>query len=352
MQQTGHTSIPSAVQRQEEEANAALEALENQLRSETEAAEQATAEPESAAETASNTLDTLTETPTPKPTTAAEPAKAEEKVVESTVAKEEFEKMKHQLDVLQGKYNSEMPRYAAKVRELTDQNDSLKDELDEAKETVKAAEVDAEAYKKYLSSDEQEDLDNTFAEFNSRIARGVTEDIVDKRTKGVDKRMDELQKKIDELNDAQYASTASRFWDEADRLAPGLKSANELNEPGWVAFLDQTEPMSHFSYRDIGVSAVGRGDFEAVANLYNLYKGPVKETPATPRRTAESQVKPETSSSAPTTQSKPPGRQIKQSEIEAFYGLAARSGLSPAEIAKKEAEYDQAAEEGRIIFGK
>lgn len=346
----GHTAkLPSALQKQQEEANAALDALDKMRSEETEAI--AEAAKESAAETAANTRDAFSETK-PEATPASGPTQVERKGGEDTVAAGEFEKLKHQLDVLQGKYNSEMPRFAAKVRELTDQNDSLKDELDEAREAVRTAEVDAEAYKKYLSAEEQEDLENTFAEFNSRIARGVTEDIVEKRTKGVDKRMDELQKKIDELNAAQTAAQNSRFWEEADRLAPGLKSANELNEPGWVAFLDQTEPMSHFTYRDIGVSAVGRGDFEAVANLYSLYKDTTKAPEAAPRRTAESQVKPESRSSAPSTQSKPKGRLIPQSEIEKFFNAAARSGLSEVEIAKKEAEFDQAAEEGRIIFGR
>jgi hypothetical protein len=344
---SGSTGVPSAVQKQAEEAEKALDALADQMRSE----EAAMAPEESAVETTSNTKDDFAEPVKPQAATPAEPVKAEEKVVEDAETKAELEKLKQQFAVLQGKYNSELPRYAETVRELTTQNDSLKDELDEAKDAAEKAQVDAEAYKKYLTPEEQEDLENTFAEFNSRISRGVAEDVMASKTKAADKRMDELQKKIDELNEAQYASQATRFWEDADRLAPGLKAANESGDPGWISFLDKVDPVSHISYRDIGTSAVGRGDFEAVANLYSLYKGPVKEEPAKPRRTAESQVKPESSSSAPTTQQQQ-GRFIPQSEIEKFYNDAARNGLPPSEIAKKEAEYDQAAEEGRILFGK
>ena len=101
-----------------------------------------------------------------------------------------------------------------------------------------------------------------------------------------------------------------------------------------------------------GSAAIDRGDAKAVSNLYNLHVN--GQNPEAPQRvTAETQVKPETVHQTPRTVSTPSvGRTIPESEIKAFYRNAAQKQIPEAEVKKMEAEFDLAADEGRIAFGR
>lgn len=341
--------IPSAVKKQEAEADAALDALE-QARSATPAPDQEPEEAESAAETPSNTQDTLAEAERP-PAPAAQPQPAAEEGVDSEKAiRAEMEQLKRKLDVLTGKYNSEVPRYAKRVRELEEQNDALKDELDEAKKAQPPKPLDEKAYRRYLREEENEALDEDLVDFQARLARGVAEEVASRTAGDLAGKVESLQQLLDDLRASQAASADSAFWAEADKLAPGLAQANSQDDPNWVGFLDGRDPVSGLTYREIGQAAIERNDPAVVANLFRLSRDGAE--PAPQRRTPASQVKPDTAPTASRPDAKPKGPQIRESEIRRFYQEAAKRGLSDQRIAEKEAEFELAASEGRILFGK
>jgi len=348
--------LPSAVKKQDEAADEALNAIaaarSEGARENTPAASEEAGHPDTAA-TRDNLLDN-TEPQAPQPAGEAGALSAEApkaKVGEGeTVNKADFDKLKSRLDVLLGKYNSEVPRYAARLKELEQENDELMDQLEQAARVP--AELDPEAYKKYLSEEEQNHLDSDYAAIQVKMARGIAEAIVESSSKDVGKQVKELKQTISDLRETQSQVTQSSYWREVDALAPGAAKANATDDPDWVAFLGGTDPTSRLSYREIGIAAVNRGDAEVVANLYNLFKGSVGVDPEASRQRVMAQVKPGTAPSVARTQSRPTAPDINESDIRRFYQTAASSGLSDQQIAAKEAEFDLAASEGRIRFGR
>ena len=348
--------LPSAVRKQDEAADEALNAIEaarsEEAQEDTPAAS-TEAEPAPNAATRDNLLDTA-DPQAPRPAAEAGALDAQHPKTKTgegeTVNKGEFDKLKSRLDVLLGKYNSEVPRFAARVKELEHENDELLDKIEQAAQVP--AELNPDAYKKYLTEEEQADLDDGYAAIQVKMARGIAEEIVESRTQAVGTQVTELKQTISDLRSAQSQATQSGFWKGVDALAPGAATANATDDPEWVAFLGGVDGTSHLTYREIGVAAVNRGDAEVVAKLFNLFKNSTGVDPEASRRRVDAQVKPDTVPSAPNTQSRPAGPVINESAIKKFYQNAAASHLSDQEIAAKEAEFDQAAAEGRIRFGK
>jgi hypothetical protein len=267
-----------------------------------------------------------------------------------TVAKEDFDKLTRRLDVLLGKYNSEAPRLNDRAKALATQNDELKDELDEAK-AAKARELDPDAYKKYLSDEEKADMDPELLDFQSRLAQGIAENASETRTAELEGKVDSLTDLIANLQKSDEAASDTRFWSAAEATSPGVTKANTDGDEDWVAFLETTDPVSKLPYRTIGQAAIERGDHEVVSTLFNLHKGTTEAARATHVIPVEAQLKPETTQSTPRTDPRPNGPVIKESEIKSFYNRAAGT-MTEAEISAKEVEFDRAALDGRIAFGK
>ncbi len=348
--------LPSAVKKQDEKADEALKAFEA-VRSEGAQEDTPVAAKETEQPTDAATRDNLLDTAEPQaPQPAAEPsapsavAPEAKKEEGETVSKKEFDKLSSRLDVLLGKYNSEVPRYAARVKELERENDGLLDKLEQAAQVP--LELDPEAHKKYLTEEEIGDLDENYAAIQAKMAQGIAEAIVESRAQAVGAEVNELKQTIEDLRSAQAQATQSSFWKEVDALSPGAAMANAADDPEWVAFLGGVDPTSRLTYREIGVAAINRSDAEVVAHLFDLFKSSVGVDPEAARKRVIAQVKPETAPSAPRTQARPAGPVIKESDIKKFYQNAAASHMSDQEIAAKEAEFDQAASEGRIMFGR
>lgn len=352
----GNQTIPSAVRRQDEAAEAALTALEAARSQET--PDESSAPPgESVQPPSAATRDTLLDNADqralqpPAGSDAPGAPKPEVKPGEvETVSKAEFDKLKSRLDVLLGKYNSEVPRFAARVKELEHENDGLLGKLEQA--TKAPATVNPDAYKKYLTEEEKADLDENYAAIQAKMARGIAEEIAENRSKDMGDQVKELRQTIENLRESQAHVAQSNFWKAVDALAPGAAVANASDDPDWVAFLGGVDRTSRLTYREIGIAAVNRGDTEGVANLFNLFKSSVGVDPEAARKRVLAQVKPDTAPSASRTQSRPAGPFINESDIRKFYQNAASSRLTDQQIAAKEAEFDLAASEGRIRFGK
>jgi hypothetical protein len=336
-------TLPQAVQKQDKAADEALEAFQLAMGGND--------QPASAAETVTNTQDDFATSPTSlTPAAVVQDTPEPDAQAKDGELGEALKKLESRFNVLQGKYNSEIPRYAARNKELEGQNNALKDELDEEKAT-KSKEADPNAYKKYLLEDESAELDPELMDLQARVARGVAEDTSSKESQELRNKVKDLELLLGDLSATQADTRGASFWRDADLLAPGVLKANDAGEVEWTEFLDKLDPTSRLPYRTLGEAAIERSDAQAVANLYNLMKEMNTATPDEQRLTAQDQVKPESSPSAPRTDARPVGKIIKESEIKTFYNNAAGK-LSEDQIEAKEAEFNLAASEGRIAFGK
>ena len=334
--------IPKAVQEQEKRAEDAIAAVE-ELRS----AETA----EHAAETSSSQRDDLLGEGLQPPKVEKPEGTGKEGADSETQAK--LAKLEHAMSVLQGKYNAEVPQYAERIRELERENDELREKAARADELREQISLDPESARKYLTEEELEDVGAEALEFQARVTRGVAENVVEAHTHHLEAKIEELERKLAAVGHEQEATRAIQFWDQVDALAPGAKTANESEDPQWLAFLGEKDPVSRLTYREIGVTAVARGDAEAVANLYKLFLD--RSGKAGKRRVSEeaaAQVTPRQTRPAtnPGQGRQPTARRITENEIRKAYRDAALGHISPDQLAVMEAEFDRAASEGLVVL--
>ena len=334
--------IPRAVQEREKQAEDAIAAVEALRSPESE---------ENAVESASSQRDDLLEQDLQTPPAEQEEVRADK--TDETEMQAELERMKHAMSVLQGKYNAEVPQFAERIRELEKENDELRDKASRADELREQIALDPESAQKYLTEEEKEDVGAEALEFQARVTRGVAEDVVDSYTQRLEKKLADIEQQLAAVNREQETSRALQFWDQVDQLAPGAKLANESSDSKWIAFLGEVDPISHLSYHEIGVSAISRGDAEAVANLYKLFLD--RSGKAGKRRVSDEanaqvvprQVRPATN---PGNGQQPVARRITEDEIRKAYRDAAIGRISPEQLATLEAEFDRAAEEGMVVL--
>jgi len=321
-------ALPKAVQQQEDEADRMLAEIDEAKTSQ---------EPGAPAP--------VSTTPEPTPTGGETPTELEETV----------RRLEHSYAVLKGKYDAEVPRLSEALRSASEENRTLREEVDLANQAVIAEEVfeeDPDAAKRYLSEQELEEVDESAIEFQARIGRGVAEDVTQAHVEPMQARIAELESHINRLETVQHSAKKSQFWEKVDALAPGAMGANSTEDPEWVDFLGTTDENTGMKYRDIGLAAIKRGDTKTVARLFKKCKGEVAPPGGpTKEELISHQTSPRTSRSGATataTASMP--QPVKESEIRETYRLAALGKISPEELAVREAEFDRAASEGLVIF--
>jgi len=184
--------------------------------------------------------------------------------------------------------------------------------------------------------------------------------LIEKPTQAmVDKVRAELQASFDAKFDTrlrqvegQVAGQSGRdLWDRVDQLSPGARDRNDSDDPQWVDYLNQRDPISGRLRKDLGNAAVDVGDVARLALMHDEFlkaigqaKGKEAEVPANNElRPDGSRAEPAVSSSTKPT--------LKNSEIEQFYkDLASGKYEGKPQLADKmEALITEAVQDGRVV---
>ena len=247
-------TLPKAVAAATEE----LAALEQQL--------QAPVEPETPP-------DGQTETP-PAPEPSPEPAPAAP-VASTDVPHPEpqevpEEKWEHKYRRLQGKYDAEVPRLHAQVREL-------QGVLAQMQQQMQAPPPPAEQPKepdKYVSDEDVANYGEDFVDIQRRITLDATRD---------------LRKQVEELK-AQLAQQGSQVQSVSfeARLLKAVPDFEQINaDPAWIEWLNEVDPLIRGPRRAVAQQAYANGDVEAVKSYVDLWRksqAPAQPAPAVSRQ--------------------------------------------------------------------
>jgi hypothetical protein len=324
-------ALPKQVQRQMKE----IEAIEKQLKGEVEVTDEA---PDTdKVEKVVETLETPEAQPVVEETPETEVAELEEQPKKPD---EDAAVWKQKYKTLQGMYDKEVPQLHSKVKDMSTQLEELQASLKTKETVVKQAE-------KLVTDDDVKNFGEDLIEVQRKVAREVAAEFQTK--------LDTMQSENNELREL-LGTTDSRvaessFQNRLHRLVPDFDQLND--NPKWVAWLDEVDPVLRGPRRSVAQQAFATGDAEGVAHYVDMFRSSqVEPTPdEKPKQTQEleRQIQPSrtASSSAKTSQT---GKNYTNSQIEGMFKKAATLHGSGRfdEANKLEAEIDAAFTQGRV----
>lgn len=181
-------------------------------------------------------------------------------------------------EALQGKYNAEVPRLAAELRELrgilSDREGtiaSLRREIDQMKDQSPKQEPKAEA----LNEDQIERLRSDYGDDFMEAVRAVALSVVKPSTGSED-----LAKKVEQIERETRQQSESRFWADLAAAVPDYQSINA--DPAFHAWLAETDPVSgHQRQRHLSEAQEGL-DAARVARIFKAFSGTTTKASPTP----------------------------------------------------------------------
>ena len=232
----------------------------------------------------------------------------------------------HRFKVLQGKYNSEVPRFAQENKELKARLDQLESELTELK--TKPAEP-------LVRPEEIEEYGPGLVDLARRIAQ--------EELRGKEAEIEKLKRQLEQVSEVTTKTVSNDFFRSLDMLAPEWKQLNE--DPGFLKWLDEIDELTDEPRHSLLGKAEAARDAVRVAKFFNSYKKASSTWAANSNAALEQQVVPQTNKTPDT----PPAKKIwTRGEIKVFYDRLRRGEVSDSDAIAIEADITAAQIEGRI----
>lgn len=268
--------------------------------------------------------------PIPEPAPAAPVASTD---VSSEVPEEKWE---HKYRRLQGKYDAEVPRLHQQVKELQAALQQMQHQVQQVPPPPPEKPAEPE---RYVSDEDVANYGEDFVDIQRRITLDATRD---------------LRKQVEDLK-AQLAQQGSQVQSVSfeTRLLQEIPDFREVNnDPSWIAWLNEVDPLLRGPRRAIAQQAFVAGDVEAVKSYVDLWRksqAPAQPAPAVSRQQElQRQVQPSrATASAPSSGAK---KQYTMGEADAIFNriqhLTAQGRIDEAK--RLDAEISAAYAEGRI----
>jgi hypothetical protein len=317
-----------ALPRQVEAQLRELEQIERQI---AESQNPASANPEPA-------QDPPAEPSTPEPA-AAEPKPVEPKPepTEPVIADETWQS---RYIALKGKYDAEVPRLHADVRDFKSQLDSLR-KVVEAKpvETRKPA-----AAEKLVTDADIQAFGEDLIEVQRKVAREVAAEFRDE----LDTMKAENEKLREQLTTTDTQVSEASFEQRLYRMVPDFEAVNA--DARWIEWLNGVDPLLRAPRKTVAQQAFNQADAEAVAHYVGMFKASIStEVPNNDKAAElEKQIQPKRSASnAPVSQQ---ARTYTDSQVQKMFqkSVELSSRGQRDEAIKLEAEIDAAYRDGRV----
>lgn len=240
---------------------------------------------------------------------------------------------------LRGMYNTQVPAMQQRIRELEARGLATAP-------VVPTPPVVPEALPE-VTADERKEWGDDFFKVVETQAKRATREQMD----GFSKRLAELQASVENVSGSQARTTAVVFQNTLGSVIPGWEEQDR--DPGFLAWLAETDPYSGTTRQDLLRSAVQSRDVGRTARFfvdYRAQQAPVAP-PAPPRRTMADIVTPASSGrqTGADQAAASGGRVYTQKEIGQFYSDMARGKFrkNEAEARKIESDILLAISEGR-----
>ncbi len=271
---------------------------------------------------------------------------AEVKPNEPTTPEVSEETWQQKYRTLKGMYDAEVPRLHAQVKELQMTVARLQQAEVEAKPTRQATPTTSTKRETLVTDEDVAAFGADLIEVQRKVAREVAMEFGD-AVDSLKAENDELRKQISHTGTQMGEMT---FEQRLHRMVPDFDNLN--NDPKWVSWLDEFDPILRSPRRSVAQSAFNSGDAEGVAYYVNLFRSLTLEaTPTVDTKQAEveRQVQPSrtAASQAPASQK---GKLYSTRDVEKMFQKVTQlhSTQKFDEAKKLEAEIDAAYMDGRV----
>lgn len=232
----------------------------------------------------------------------------------------------HRFKVLQGKYNSEVPRFAEQVKELKNRLDSLESENQQLK---------AKPPESLVTPEDVEQYGDGLIDVARRIAQ---EELAKKQAE-----IDALKLQLTQVQETTANTVQKDFFKSLIEMVPDWQQVNE--DPAFLKWLDEIDELTGAPRQELLSRAEKTRDAVRVAKFFTSFKKTSSTWAANSNNALESQIVPNTNR----TPDAPPAKKIwLRSEITEFYNRLRRNEVSDADAIAIEADITAAQIEGRI----
>jgi hypothetical protein len=233
----------------------------------------------------------------------------------------------HRFKVLQGKYNSEVPRLNAENKDLKSQLQQMQHDLEVLK--------NSKPLEALVKPEEIEQYGEGLIDVARRIAR---EELASK-----DAEIQTLKTRLDSLSTTTTQNVEASFFKSLHEMVPDWEQVNQ--DPKFLTWLDEVDELTGETRQQLLSRAEKGRDAARTAKFFNAYKKTSSSWAANTVQALESQVAPSTNK-APNA---PPAKKIwTRAEVADFYAKSRRGDIKDEDVIAIEADIMSAQIEGRM----
>lgn len=239
------------------------------------------------------------------------------------------DKWEARFKTLSGKYNAEVPRLHAAIKERDAQLNSLTQEVEALKASL------AKPRESLVKPEEVNEFGEPLVDLIRRAAR--------EEVSAKDAELAELRRKLESVQVATVESKEVGFYDKLNSMVPDWMAINDDVE--FHAWLGEIDELTGSQRQSILAEAEVKRDADRVARFFKAFKKVQQDKAAVAGSSLDSQVAPETSR----VDAPPQGKKIwTRGEIAEFYARDRRGEFSPEQAAAIDAEIQSAVAEKRV----
>lgn len=174
---------------------------------------------------------------------------------------------KHKYSVLKGKYDVEVPRLSQDLREYKDRVTALEDKITGL---AAAPAPQEELPRTDFTTEEIADYGEDLLDVIGRKARGIVEQEYAPKMGELEQQVDSLQKQLGETGQRVAKAEENEVFTQLDREVENWREINV--DPEFHAWLDQIDPFSGVSRKDLMLQAFARKNAHQVKAFFETYK--------------------------------------------------------------------------------
>ena len=269
----------------------------------------------------------------PTPGTSGEPAATATAAPATTqpapASTDGDDKWEARYKTLHGKYNAEVPRLHAAIKErdaklnsLTAEVEALKAKVDTPKESL-------------IKPEEVQEFGEPLVDMVRRAAR--------EEVQAKDAEITELRRKLESIEGHTATTAEVGFYDKLAAAVPDWMAVND--DPEFHAWLGEVDDLTGYQRQQILAQAEEKRDADRVARFFNAFKKVQQDKSAASSTSLESQVNPVVSR----VPEAPVGKKIwTRAEIADFYARDRRGEYTEEKAAAIDSEIQLAIRENRV----
>lgn len=237
------------------------------------------------------------------------------------------EKWEQRYRVLHGKYNAEVPRLNAAMKERDAQLAALREEVDALKK--------AKESKSLVKPEEVQEFGEPLVDLIRRAAR---EEVASK-----DAEIAELKSELKSMRSSTEQTHEATFYERLAQAVPDWMSIND--DPDFHQWLAEHDDFTGFQRQQLLTDAEKRKDAVRVARFFDAFKKSKSKTEVAATSSLESQLAPVSTR----TEAPPPSKKIwTRGEVAEFYARDRRGEYTEEQAAAIDADIQAAVREGRV----